>query len=1404
MKTNNIVINSIMEKSLKYICTVLFLLFIGTGAYAQMIIEEQVKIRTSEWTTYSGSPYTVSKGNISIATSANGGSGAYTGGSGSSAYIKISKNTSVTFSVPSGGQIIKIHFSPNASQGGMNKAIGCSSGTWNTASSMWTQSTSVNSVTLTAPNVTGGEIAWNDLTITVRYTGASAVGVTVSPTSASWTKAIGASGNQTFTITGLNSFTNNDECLMSEADYQEHMYDDWEGYITVGTNATFTKTSASASSVSVSASATATGTYSCYLCLHGDDGGSATSFRRVDVYVPLTLTVTGCDAPAKPVITNPITPVSYTTATVSWSAAANATKYDLKIGTTSGGSQFATYSNLTGTSKSLTGLSQGTTYYATVVAKNDCGVTTNTSTSVSFTTLTCPSISGTPSVTISGITGSSVNISYSMTNAVKYTFLIADDEDYPTTSVADYHHGPYTNATASRSYDDLESGKTYYVWVRAWNTCDEGSTTYAGSFTTLSYRNYVYTCLDINLVHTDAATDNTALKITSAAGQSIKAIRTLTLSVDGETAVGTKDVTLSGTDLLFYKSDGTQITGSVLQTSSGDLAATTIYVAYAPSAYESEAIAEPVITVSCDGVNKRFEGLVKARCLPDNFVIASKIGNFWYALPANITSSSSNTSGIPIEVDNVGNPTTATGPANLLDYGLRNVKSTRFAANGSNLVFTERLSTETADNQKTLYNGSTTSIQVNAAYSGYAATNPEKYEWVAATSDLKDYTLTSAVGDNRTVSLNTRGVWGTLTEDKAYSGQVRLLPYTEVTDMQVEVMEWGTSSMALRFKGDVPDAVDITLGASSWTNKALTNITSGGTSDLYSVTGLDLTSDNCTLMTIKDHDNPSVATFVNKPILVNGTDATSGGYKTALTDAICESCDIVILNGGKLTANQTKATHTSFANIYVYPGGKLVLDGNSLGSKNKVYVRGGYSWLNTSTYALPEVYLNGDIKFEGSNNIIYDYYIQNYKYYQFCLPYTVPLANVTDEAGVDNFPVWVKHYNGALRAADASATSWDWYGEEAGQENFNAGIGYIIAAYPRQVDGVRSRPLSIIRFPLGNTAFNGSGEEGSPSASRSVETTAHGIDEYAAGTVTANNVGWNFVGNPYMATWQAPAGGIGHRQLVKDPDEEHWNGSYKWVDAAAKYITIMSAESGSDYAQYTSANIELSPFFPFFYQETSAGGTGTLTFTVGSRQKKVPAYIRADNAPREAFVQIDIEGFGSTDQTGLYVSDKYSNDLDFDDMEKMFGSSTAKPKVWLMHESTRMAFEAVTEERAAGATPLGYRAPQEDTYMLAVNVESSQLEEVKAVLLTDNVEGVTDYDLLLSAYEFTSDPFTYNDTRFTIRIVLKDANQGSMTGLDDVDVNSEHPQKFLYRDKIYILRGGVIYDATGKQVQINK
>lgn len=820
-----------------------------------------------------------------------------------------------------------------------------------------------------------------------------------------------------------------------------------------------------------------------------------------------------------------------------------------------------------------------------------------------------------------------------------------------------------------------------------------------------------------------------------------------------------------------------------------------IYIHYRPSSEGDGVPADVEVTAKSHNLPISDNHTIHVRNLPAKFVIATKVGAVWYALPANLTEPT-NPSGVVIEVDETN--MTAIAPTTTT-YTLWPVKTTngtgdRYKEYGERLRFAavnyeqRGLWANNAQNSATIRN--------DAVIDELGDGESNAYEWKVTTTVVDghwQYTLKSDQEKNKKylcycTSAEGGAKWGTY---ESVDTTLYLLPMTEITEMNVEVMEWGTNSMALRFEGDAPANVDITLGETTTKNVPLTNLNSGSTSDIYKVEGVVLTTNDGEVLKIVDNTSNNIK-LLCKPILVTG-ESVSTAYSTLETTV----CDVVVLNGGKLSAGDA---HVDFANIYVYPGGKLILDGKSLGAKQQVYLRGGYSWLN-SEYALPELYLNGTIDFNGSGNIIYDYYIQNYKYYQFALPYDVQLANVTDEAGIDNFPVWVKHYNGALRAVDPHATSWEWYPSENGNANayFKAGEGYIIAAQPRQEGNTANRPLSIIRFPLGNKAFNSTnGIE----TDRTITTTAHGIENYKAGTVTANNVGWNFIGNPFMSTWK---GDIGYKQLAKHPDENNWDGTYHWVDSDVKYITIMSAESGSDYAQYIASDTELKPFFPFYLQETADGGTGTINFTAANRIQKAPAMLSAET-PREAFVQIEITAEGNTDQTGMFIGDRYSDDIDFNDYEKMFGSSIDKPKVWLMHEGKRMAFEAVTESTAAAYTAIGYRAPQTGKYMFAINEEASKLSDVEAVYLTDNLTGVTDFDLMSSIYEFESDNELYNDTRFTIHIVLRDESPGTTTGVGNLlHFNSEQPMKFIYQDKMYILQNGVIYDAMGKQVQtINK
>lgn len=896
----------------------------------------------------------------------------------------------------------------------------------------------------------------------------------------------------------------------------------------------------------------------------------------------------------------------------------------------------------------------------------------------------------------------------------------------------------------------------------------ESNTTFYAVFTKAGGDGYVTYCYIKDYVCGEIQVNGTPV-VTSTAGQKVKLNVPITLT----SLLGIKTTITGSSDNDNFEVD------ALPNVAAGDHIVT---IHYTPTA-ATDGIETATITLQASaGNNATTTFQVKGRHLPKNFVIAAKEGDEWVALTAAIESRTTQKA-LPIAVDNQTTPTKATMASNKALYNLLAL-DTRYTANGTAVHLYSTI------NNKVLnpYAGSSTKTDLNTGSNHDNAQDNEKapfYEWNLVSEDLMHYTITNCNQEaswekNRFLGYNVdSGKWGTYATAANVNQDIFLLPVeTTINETDIEVMEWGTNSMVLRLGDIASDILNITLNGTK-SQKTLTRLNG---SDLYRVSGLTLTDNHCKTMIIADASNNGI--IVRKPIIVSG--------QVSSTD-YCPNCDVVVLKDGKLTAN----TYVDYANIYVYPGGKLVLDGKSLGAKQQVYLRGGFSWLNQTddNYALPEVYLNGSINFAGSENIIYDYYIKNYQYFQFALPYTVPLAKVTDEAGVDNFPVWVKHYNGELRAADAYATSWEWYNGA----NFERGIGYIIAAQPRQVGSTANRPLSIIRFPLGNEELNTSNIE--PNL-EDLSTTAHGIDGYKAGTVTANNVGWHLLGNPFMATWK---GDIGHNELKKHPNDANWDGSYYWAEeSSVKYITIMSAVSGTDYAQYIAKDRELKPFFPFFMQEVADSGTGSISFDKSNRIKKAPAAIYTDE-PREAFVQIEMLTEGVDDQTGLFISDTYSNDIDLDDYEKMFGSSTDNAKLWLVHEDKRMAFEAMTETAAATNIALGYRAPKAGNYIFAINEEVSTLHDVVAVYLTDHEMGVRDYNLLYNAYEFESQSTNYNDNRFTIRIVLNDNSDGTMTSVGNLGTKHEDTYKFIYEDKMYIYNSGVIYDATGKQVtNINK
>ncbi len=147
---------------------------------------------------------------------------------------------------------------------------------------------------------------------------------------------------------------------------------------------------------------------------------------------------------------------------LTWSAAANASSYNIKRAIVGGG-PYATVGTATSTSFTNTGLTNGTTYYFVVSAVNNVGESANS-----------PQASATPAVVLGapvGLVATSSNSQVTLTwtalsGAVTYNVKRATVSGGPYTIIASPTGASYINT-------GLTNGRTYYYVVSAVNTAGE-------------------------------------------------------------------------------------------------------------------------------------------------------------------------------------------------------------------------------------------------------------------------------------------------------------------------------------------------------------------------------------------------------------------------------------------------------------------------------------------------------------------------------------------------------------------------------------------------------------------------------------------------------------------------------------------------------------------------------------------------------------------------------------------------------------------------------------------------------------------------------------------------------------------------------------------------------------------
>ena len=894
--------------------------------------------------------------------------------------------------------------------------------------------------------------------------------------------------------------------------------------------------------------------------------------------------------------------------------------------------------------------------------------------------------------------------------------------------------------------------------------------------------------------------------VTSTADQTIKVNVTATMS----------NMTVDRERELTVKSDNSDFDATIVPTTNAN--EYNVAVCYTPKD-NTDGTETANITIKVNN-NPVTTFQVTGRHLPANFVIAAKWGENWYALPANIASDSSK-DGLLIEVNDPANPTKAIAAPHTTKYGLKSVYTSestgdRFSDYGERLVFVENISGQS----KTLYNGggsgtSNTNIQVNAQYTGYYDTNPDRYEWLPTTDDLQDYLLTSANAfldeRARTISLDVHGEFGTLLKDMSYNGKVRLLPVDNFYQpAELQIVEWKQNSVSVMYTGagthystQVGDKIASGVLSESKIDHAVYRLS---TTDLTTATNQPLT------ITINDGETIIGAITITIPAIVVGEKNST----SLVTDNdIAKATSVVILDGATLTADATKYTYDD---IVVYPGGKLVINNGGQLGMYTLTLRAGSSWgAKEYEHKYPQFVLNTTATGAYSNTsakINYDYVTTKEQYYTFVAPFAVNTKTIkypvdiygsnvkADNTGSFEF----QYYDGAARAA--GNTGWTVVEEDpTNGATLNAGQGYTFLGMPKKVSvngGSSTRQTyGIHRIPMSISAANVMKHENETQT----------VPVASNPSIKNNNSSWNLIGNPYMQLVNGlDNDAIQVGQLVHSIDVNgKWTGGWHWDDQVnGQRFLVFPSNDGLSYEAQQSKNALL-PAFKNFFVQIGVDNISAMSIPVPNAQVQpalqAPAYHDGEAIETDVEVAIVLEQDEKhTDQLDLLINKAYTADFDLDaDFTKMMNATQLN--LFGVHWDN-LSFIAIDQQTAQQSIPIGYQVPDAGEYTLRMSDKPYLMwDKIEALYLTDHeMEPEVTTDIMQQPYLFHVGKAETNHTRFTLSIIRKaESENQTPTHIDTQVAERKWSCKFIYQNKIYILHDGVIYDMMGKQIRtINK
>lgn len=589
--------------------------------------------------------------------------------------------------------------------------------------------------------------------------------------------------------------------------------------------------------------------------------------------------------------------------------------------------------------------------------------------------------------------------------------------------------------------------------------------------------------------------------------------------------------------------------------------------------------------------------------------------------------------------------------------------------------------------------------------------------------------------------------------------------------------------------------------------------------NLYKITINPLSNYSCLNVSVELRD-PNTEELLTQqvaqvPIIVaNENTTTDELFSNIIADDLdasktrCSTCDVVILKNATLTkaAVDTENDVNQVRNIYIYPGGKLVVpaDGNDY-SVNSLSLRRVEDEVSMASVQTPLL-----ITSSAANPIYVDVRVNSENWHWFTLPYNCNIADVTWADGTPakyNVDWFLMYYDGESRSNQKSNYESHWKVFEGA--TLEAGKGYIvgITGHP-----TKSKVKYELRFPMAQEVL------AAEQTDKTVAVNAWGVKK----NIRPNHKGWNLVGNPYMDYYNtASSYSLGGLPLIEyadtyDPITGLWD--YEERESGSVPFLVIPQDGGwSEYQQELASDVDMQPFTAYFVQVGDPNNEGhsngmKLDASFETTKRGRSSLIRrapseVDEQKEPAIVAVELTNAkGESDKTTLLIADRFTNEYEMNaDFFKWFGdyyTYYTKPVLYTIGaDNESRAFNALNEELAAQPVALGMYAAQTGNYTFSLH-QRSNLTGVAEVWLHD-ASNNTHTNLLQDDYTFSTSK-TNGAGRFSLSVKMmpklptdveniKQGNVWATTQDNNIVVNGLTKDMQLW-----------IYDATGKLLHADR